>query len=42
MKNAKKKEIVLQKDKNSKDYTPISFDPNMMNKFILYVLPVMI
>jgi len=37
-----KKDIVLEKKKDAKDYSSLMPDPNVMNKFMLYGMPIMV
>jgi YidC/Oxa1 family membrane protein insertase len=40
--NSKENKIVLEKKKGEKDYSKLTPDPEMMNKFMLYWMPIMI
>ncbi len=37
-----KKDVVLEKKKDAKDYSSMMPDPEVMNKFMLYGMPAMV
>lgn len=41
-KEENKKWVVLEKKENEKDYSSMMPDPDMMNKFMLYIMPLMV